>query len=135
MYSFIHSLNKCVLSNSFLQGPEVLGQAENQRHLAVRVPGFKAEISRGYQGLCSVPGERKRRQVGCHESTQETHLTQAWGLGTHILELKSNFKVIQFKLFILQTGQWLGWMVDLWCGTLLTILSPLPGCCSQSGSK
>lgn len=26
-------------------------------------------------------------------------------------------------------------MVDLWCGTLLTILSPLPGCCPQSGSK
>ena len=65
----IHSLNKYVLSNSFLQGPEVLGQAEKQRHLVVPVPGFKAEISRDYQGLCLVPGERKRRRVDCHKST------------------------------------------------------------------
>lgn len=57
------------------------------------------------------------------------------GLRNSTLELKSDFKVIQFKLFILQTGQWLGWMVDLWCRTLLTIPSPSPDCCAQHAGK
>lgn len=87
------------------------GQAENQRDLVPTVPHFKAEV--GGITRCLVHTWLEEASVGglSQEHTGEA-CHSSWGIRTSISisEPKSTLKVIQFKLFILQTGTmtWLG---------------------------
>lgn len=110
IYSFIYQM--CIEQHlPATTHPRGWGQAENQRDLVPTVPRFKAEV--GGITRCLVRTWLEEAAVG---ALSQEHTGQArhssWGIrtGISIPEPRSTLKVIQFKLFMLQTGTmtWLG---------------------------